>query len=119
MNVLLYIIEGILILLFLLAGVFKLIQPREKIISSGGSWAEDVSPTNIKIVGIMEVLLGSVLLVTLLTTIPSIIATITSVGMGMIMLAAAGLHIKRKEYPFVIFTLVLVLMAFFVAVRSY
>lgn len=117
MTTLLYIIEGVLILLFLLAGVFKLIQTREKIMTGGGAWAEDVSAMNIKIVGIAEVILALTLFVTLFLTVPSLITTIASIGMGIIMLAAAGLHIKRKEYAFVVFTLVLVVMTFFVAAK--
>ncbi len=126
----LYIISaGILILLFLLAGVFKLIQTREKIMASGGSWAEDVSAANIKIVGMAEVILGLSLLASLLLTIifaispiiviiSSLIATISSIGMALIMLAAAVLHIKRKEYGFVAITLLLTVMALSIFIAS-
>ena len=117
-NILLLVIEGILILLFLLAGFFKLIQTREKIMASGGAWAADISATNIKIIGALEFALGLGLLLNLLFPIAPVIGLISSTGMGLIMLAAAILHIKRKEYGFVVFTFVLSLLAFFVAYQG-
>jgi hypothetical protein len=118
MNILIMVIQGLLIFLFLVAGFFKLAQTREKIMSSGGAWAADISATNIKIIGVLECALSLILLLTLFVPVSPVLTQIACTGMGLVMLSAAYLHIKRKEYGFVVFTFVLSLMAFFLLYQT-
>ena len=55
MNVVLWIIAGLLAVAFLGAGLSKLLQPKEKLAATMG-WVEDFSPGTIKLIGALEVL---------------------------------------------------------------
>ncbi|WP_428849368.1 DoxX family protein [Streptomyces cucumeris] len=63
MNTALWIISGVLALLFVMAGLMKISQPREKLAASGMAWAEDFSLGSVRAIGAVEVLgaLGLVL----------------------------------------------------------
>jgi hypothetical protein len=111
------VIQGLLILIFFLAGFFKLVQSREKIIAGGGTWAEDFKTNNIKMIGVLECVLALGLLLPPLFSVAYMLSLACSAGMCLVMLSAAYVHIKRKEYGFVIFTLVLSAMAFFITFR--
>ncbi len=50
-NTVLVAVQGVLAFVFLMAGAMKLAQPREKVIASGGKWAEDFSAPMIKAIG--------------------------------------------------------------------
>jgi hypothetical protein len=119
------IIYAVLFLSFLLAGLFKLIMNREKIIASGGTWAEEFKAKQIKMIGVLECALALGLLLPfffaglevpgLLFSVMYMLSLTSSVGMCLVMLSAAYVHIWRKEYGFVILTLVLSGMAFSIA----
>jgi hypothetical protein len=111
-NIGLLISQGLMILLFMLAGVFKLIQSKEKIVSGGGAWAADFTPNLIKMIGLLECVLSLGVLIPLFFSL-RVLALPSMIGMGLVMLGAAIVHIRRKEYGFVIFTGILSCLAFF------
>ena len=55
MNIVLWIIAGILAVAFAGAGLMKLTQPKEKLAASGMGWTEHFSPGAIKAIGALEV----------------------------------------------------------------
>ena len=55
MDVALWIIQVLLALVFVMAGVMKLTQPKEKI-AAQMAWANDFSQNNIRLIGLVEVL---------------------------------------------------------------
>ncbi|HXA01393.1 MAG TPA: DoxX family protein [Cytophagaceae bacterium] len=118
MNIVLIIIQGLLVFIFLMAGFFKLIQTKEKIVTGGGAWAADFATTHIKIIGALEVLLSVGLSLSLFLSVPPVLALVSSAGMGVVMLAAAFVHIKRKEYGLLALTLVVSFIAFFLTYQS-
>ena len=59
MNVVLWIIAGVLAAAFLGAGLTKLLQPKEKLTTTMG-WVEDFSPGAIKLIGALEVLAADI-----------------------------------------------------------
>jgi hypothetical protein len=113
MQIALSIIQGVLIFLFFMAGIFKLIQTKENIVTKGGAWAADFSATNIKIIGAVELILSVILFLSYFIVIQPIIVQIATTGMGLIMLAAVVVHFRRKEYPLLAFTLLLSVLAFY------
>ncbi|HEX2264248.1 MAG TPA: DoxX family protein, partial [Pseudonocardiaceae bacterium] len=56
MNIVLWIIAGLLAVAFAGAGLMKLTQPKEKLAASGMGWTEQFSPGAIKAIGALEVL---------------------------------------------------------------
>ena len=55
MNVALWILQGILALMYLLAGGLKLTRSKEQL-GSQMHWVEDFSSTTIKAIGVVEIL---------------------------------------------------------------
>ena len=55
MNVVLWIIAGLLAVAFAGAGLMKLAQPKEKLASSGMAWTEGFSAGTVKLIGALEV----------------------------------------------------------------
>ncbi len=56
MNVVLWIVAGLLAVAFLAAGAMKLAQPKEKLAASGMGWANDFAGVLVKLIGALEVL---------------------------------------------------------------
>lgn len=105
--------------MFLAAGGMKASQPKENLIESGGermAWVEDVSDTNIRIIGILEVLAGLGLVLPMLTGILPWLTPLAAVGLVLTMLGAISLHVKRGDGMQSIMTsVVILLLAAFVA----
>ena len=58
MNVVVWVLQVLLALAFLLAGVTKVSQPRQKLAASMG-WVEEFSDSGVRTIGALEVLAGS------------------------------------------------------------
>ena len=118
MAIAVWIIQGLLGLLFVITGSFKFFQSREKVIASGGTWAEDFNP------GIIKVIAGAELVSGLLVIVPRLLGhgdyfTFTGAAcIALIMTGAIYTHIRRKEFKHAAINLVFLLMAVFVAYAS-
>jgi len=102
----------------LVAGFLKLVRNNEQIVDSGGKWAEDFSENKVKLIGVIEFLSSIALLASLLLNLPNTVPMGASAALGVVMLGAAVVHIKRKEFGFVAFTLIVSSAAFFVSYYS-
>lgn len=107
------ILQGFLTFVFMLAGGMKLAQTREKVIASGGKWAEDFTEKNIKLIGLGEFLCACGVYMPQLLSMPHAgwIVTASAVGICIFMGGAFMTHLRRKEKPFLIITAVFFLMA--------
>lgn len=97
MNVVLWIIAGVLALAFLAAGVMKLVQPKEKLASSGMTWAADYPSASVKTIGLVEVLGALGLILPAALVIVPVLTPIAAVGLAIVMIGAVVVHIQRKE----------------------
>ncbi|ABS04124.1 DoxX family protein [Kineococcus radiotolerans] len=97
MNVVLWIVAGLLALAFLGAGLMKLAQPRTKLAASGMAWVEDSSDGKVKAIGALEVLgaLGLILPAALGTA--TILTPLAAAGLAIVMLGAVVVHARRGE----------------------
>ncbi len=102
MNTLIWVLQGVLGFVFLMAGGMKLAQPRAKVIASGGKWAEDFSAPAIKLIGLGEVLcaLGIILPKALGMGSADMASMASAIGIMVFMAGAFFTHLKRKEMPF-------------------
>lgn len=87
-----------------MAGVMKIMQTRQKVITSGGKWAEDFSENSIKIIGVTEAALAAGIIVPHLLDRPVIYTVASAVGIAVVMAGAFFVHLRRKEYPFLAVT---------------
>ena len=115
MTIAVWIVQGLLGLLFVITGSFKFFQTKEKIIESGGTWAEDFKP------GIIKLIAGTELVCGLWVIVPRLLGHgrhLTFAGaaiIAVIMMGAIYTHIRRKEYKHAAINAVFLLMALFVA----
>jgi uncharacterized membrane protein YphA (DoxX/SURF4 family) len=112
MNVLLWIIAGLLAAAFLAAGAMKLIQSKEQLLASGNmAWTEDFSPGTIKAIGGLEVLAAIGLILPAVLDIAPVLVPLAALGLVALMIGAAITHGRRGETPMIGVNLVLLALA--------
>ncbi len=113
MNVVLWILQVLLGVIFVLAGVmhgFRQEQAKKQM-----TWMQSVSSGVLTFIGTAEILGGLGLVLPALTNILPVLTPLAAVGLTIIMILAAIFHFRRKEYPNIVFNLVLGALAAFVA----
>jgi uncharacterized membrane protein YphA (DoxX/SURF4 family) len=114
MNAIIWILQILLALAFLAAGLTKISQPRQKLASTMG-WVEDFSDPAVRTIGALEVLGALGLLLPALTGMATVLVPIAAVGLAVLMIGAAGTHRRRGELPMIGINAVLLLLAVVVA----
>ena len=98
MNLALWIVAGLLAAVFLLAGSTKLFVSRENLARApGGGWALDFSVGFVKALGAIEVLGAVGLLLPALLDISTVLVPLAALGLGLIMIGAATVELRRQE----------------------
>lgn len=119
MNIVLWVLQGLLALMFLLAGFMKATKTKDEIKKTGGermAWVDSVSDSNLKLIGILEVLIGFGLVLPQLTGILPWLTALAAVGFVCTMIGALLLHLQRKDgVQSLVTNIVLLLLAAFVA----
>ncbi|XIE80642.1 DoxX family protein [Streptomyces sp. SBR177] len=117
MNIALWIVTGLLATAYFFGGGLKLIMSKEKIAAFGHSsaWVEDFPAAGIKGIGALE-LLGSLgLVLPALFDIAPVLVPLAATGLALIMVGAAALRLRRREYQLVVVDLVYLVLLVFVA----
>lgn len=115
MNVVLWIVQGLLAAMFLFAGFTKATQSRENLITQLGGWVEDFPAVQVKTIGILEVLAAFGLILPALTGILPVLTPIAAACLVITMIGAIVVHVRRKENSALPMNLVLLVLAAFVA----
>lgn len=119
MNTLLWISQGFVALFMLAPGFLKLTNNNEELIKKGNGrmdWAEDISQSNMKIIGVLEVLAAIGLILPMILGYYTILTPLAAVGVILTMSGAIALHLKRGDGPMSWgINIVLLLTAAFVA----
>ena len=115
MNVVLWIVAGLLAVAFLTSGLMKLSQPKKKLADSGMGWTEDFSDGAVKGIGALEVLGAAGLILPAALDIVPVLVPIAATGLALLMLGAAVTHARRKESTNIVVNIVLLALAAFVA----
>lgn len=114
MNIALWIVQGLLAAMFLMAGIAKSTQPREKLLKQL-PWVEDFSTPVVRLIGVSELAAGLGLVLPAATGIAPVLTPLAAVGLVVIMLAAMVVHGRRKEVQGIVVNVVLLVAAAFVA----
>jgi uncharacterized membrane protein YphA (DoxX/SURF4 family) len=114
MNVFLWIVQIALAAAFVLAGVMKATQPKEKL-QSNLPWVEDFSAGTVRLIGVAELLGGLGLVLPAATGIGPVLTPIAATCLAVVMVLAAITHIRRREPSGVAINAVLFLLAAVVA----
>ena len=113
MDTVLWVVQGLLALAFLMAGVMKATQPREKLAANMG-WVNDFAPNTVKLIGGLDFLAAVGLILPMLTGILPALTPLAAAGLVLTMLGAMLVHMRRQEYPMIVANLVLLALAVFV-----
>lgn len=119
MNIVLWVLQILLAVVFLMAGFMKASKTKDELMGQGGqrmAWVEDVSASNIRLIGILEILAAIGLILPQLTGILPWLTPLAAVGLVFTMIGALALHVRRGDgiQP-IVTNVVLLLMAAFVA----
>lgn len=114
MNIVLWVVQILLALFFLMAGVMKATQPKEKLATNMG-WVEDFDGSQVKGIGVLEILGAFGLVLPGLFGILPILTPLAALGLAFTMIGAAITHMRRNEYGYVVFNLIVMAFALFVA----
>ncbi|HEY8601080.1 MAG TPA: DoxX family protein [Thermomicrobiales bacterium] len=114
MNIVLWVVQVLLGLMFIFAGITKALRPLDTIIATMG-WAAHVPPPLVRFIGIAELLGGLGLILPALTGIQPGLTIWAGLGLALTMLLAAGFHAARREFSGIGVNVVLLLLAALVA----
>lgn len=116
MNIALWIVQGGLAAMFLMAGVMKLTKSKEELEAEPRmGWTEDVSANQLKLAGFAEATGAIGLVLPWALDIVPVLTPWAAVGLSVQMVLAMNVHRKRGETSGMMMTLVLLAAALFVA----
>lgn len=118
MNLALWIAQVLLALVYGMAGTLKLTRPRLAL-AGQQRWVEDFTDSQVKGIGVLEILAVIGLIVPPLLHIGTFLTPLAAVGVILLMIGAAVTHLRRGEPANAAGNLVLMLLAAFVAVGRF
>lgn len=118
MNIIVWIVSGLLAAAYLFAGLNKATQPKAKLVTSL-AWAEDFTPATIKFIGIVEVLGAIGLILPWATGIAPVLTPLAATGLVIVQALAIVVHLRRHEAKVLPINLILLLLALFVAIARF
>jgi uncharacterized membrane protein YphA (DoxX/SURF4 family) len=118
MNIVLWVVQILLALAFVMAGVMKSTQPTEKLATNMG-WVNDVGPRSVRLIGILEILGAIGLILPAVTGIWSWLTPVAAIGLVLTMVGAMITHGRRGEFSGIGVNLVLLALALFVVVGRF
>jgi len=115
MTIVLWIVQVLLALAFMMAGFMKAFQPIEKV-RERMNWARHVAPGLIRSIGTVEILGALGLILPVATHILPWLTPIAALGLVLTMIGATALHLRLKEASQAALPFVLLLLSLFVAI---
>jgi uncharacterized membrane protein YphA (DoxX/SURF4 family) len=118
LNLALWIVAGILAIVFLVAGSTKVFVPKEKLAGMGGAasrWVDDFSPGALKAIGALEFLAAAGLIVPAVLGIAPVLVPLAATGAVVLFAGAVIMRLRRGERATIIADLAYLAMAAFVA----
>ncbi|WP_037310898.1 DoxX family protein [Amycolatopsis orientalis] len=99
MDTALWIVAGLLSVMYLVSGVGKLFLARETVagVASGASWVLDFGPGTVKFIGLVEVLGAVGLILPALLDIAPELVPLAALGLALVMAGALVLRLRRRE----------------------
>jgi uncharacterized membrane protein YphA (DoxX/SURF4 family) len=120
MNTALWIAQVLLAVAMLGAGAMKVIQSKDKLLASGTmNWTEDFTESQIKGIGLLEILAAIGLILPGLLDVAPILTPIAAVGVALTMIGAAATHVRRGEHANVAVPVILLALAVFIAIGRF
>ncbi|HEV7742536.1 MAG TPA: DoxX family protein [Pseudolysinimonas sp.] len=119
MQIALWVVSGVLAAGFIGGGIARAVLPLERLTGMGLGWVADLPRGLVRVISALEILGGIGLIVPVLTGILPILTPLAACGLALIMLGGLVFHARRREWKNVPVTLVLAVLAVFVAVARF
>jgi uncharacterized membrane protein YphA (DoxX/SURF4 family) len=113
MNMVLWVVQILLALAFLMAGSLKVTQPIQKLATNMG-WVNSLPSQAVRLIGTLEILGAIGLILPAVTGILPWLTPLAAVGLVLTMIGAMILHVQRGEFPSLGVNLVLLALAAFI-----
>ena len=110
MNTVLWILQIVLALMFLMAGVQKTFFPKEKL-DKQFPWAQDFGVRTVRVIGVSELAAAIGLVLPAATGILPVLTPLAAVGLVVVMALAMNVHRRRGESSAIVFNAVLLVLA--------
>lgn len=118
MDLVLWVIAGILAAIFLAAGTTKLLRTKDALADAGMGWVQDFDAPALKVIGLLEMLAAIGLVLPYFVGV-GVLVPLAATGLGLLMIGAMIMHLRRREHSLVAVNAVLLLMAAAVAVGRF
>jgi hypothetical protein len=115
MDVALWVVTGVLAAVFAFAGTNKIVISREKLLAApGGGWVGDFDEGFVKTLGALEIVGAVGLVLPGLVGVGTFFVPAAAVGLGLVMVGAAVVEVRRGEPAHALLNLVYLALAVFV-----
>jgi uncharacterized membrane protein YphA (DoxX/SURF4 family) len=118
MNVVVWVVQVMLGIAFIFSGLGKLVRRREDL-QKQMPYVEDFTDGQIKAIGAADLLGGLGVILPAWTGIAPVLTPVAATGLALLMVLAALVHVRRKEYQMIGVNAVLFAFAAFVAVMRF
>jgi uncharacterized membrane protein YphA (DoxX/SURF4 family) len=119
METALWIVQALLAAIFLITGMTKLTQPRQKLAAGPMRWAADVTDAQFRTIGLVEVLGAIGLILPAALGIAPLLTPLAAVGLVLTMVGAIRTHVRYAEMDRLAVPIAVFALALFVAVASF
>jgi uncharacterized membrane protein YphA (DoxX/SURF4 family) len=119
METVIWIAQGLLAAVLLMAGSMKLAQPKERLAASGQAWVEDFDARQVKGIGILELLAAAGLVLPAALDLVPTLTPIAASGVVLLMLGAGATHLRRGELQMLPVNLIIGALALFIAIERF
>jgi uncharacterized membrane protein YphA (DoxX/SURF4 family) len=119
METAIWIVQVLLAAIFLVTGTMKLTQPRLKMAAGPMRWAADVTDTQFRTIGLLEVLGAIGLILPAALGIAPLLVPLAAVGLVLTMIGAIHVHVRHGETDRLAVPIVVLALALFVAVQGF
>lgn len=92
-----WILQGLLAVVFLMAGGTKLSSTRAELVANGMGWAQDFSDSSVTLIGAAEVAGAIGLVAPAATGVLPVLTPAAGAGLAALMLGAVATHLQRGE----------------------
>ena len=115
MSIALWICQILLALVFGYSGLMKSTKAEKELVAMGQTGVENLSPSLIRFIGIMEILGVVGIILPRLSGILPILTPLAATGFAVIMILAAIVHFRRSEKKTLLLNLLILVLSGFVA----
>jgi uncharacterized membrane protein YphA (DoxX/SURF4 family) len=119
METALWIVQVLLAAIFLVTGMTKLTQPRQKMAAGPMRWAADVTDAQFRTIGLLEVIGAIGLILPAALGIASLLTPLAAVGLVLVMFGAIYAHLRYDERERLAVPTMVLALALFVALQGF